>query len=109
MKPVKLTEKQWDKLLTELHNNYPTSVLAIYAKTKRILGFTVRSHRQWIINPTYHADYVKYQNEYGDGTNNEWFSPGAPEKGRYESQIHLDFYKEATRTFFLLKYSEFMK
>jgi hypothetical protein len=48
-------------------------------KMKRVLGFTVREHTEWISKP--------------DG-------------GYSDYQIHLDFYSENKRTMFLLKFSE---
>ena len=48
-------------------------------KMKRVLGFTVREHKEWIPKP--------------DG-------------GYSEFQIHLDFYSERKYTMFLLKFSE---
>lgn len=46
---------------------------------KRVLGFTVREHNEWVIKP--------------DG-------------GYGEHQIHLDFYSANKRTMFLLKFSD---
>ena len=48
---------------------------------KRVLGFTVREHNEWIIKP--------------DG-------------GYGEHRIHLDFYSEKKRSMFLLKFSEIL-
>ena len=51
MKPVIISEMQWHNLLIEMYKDYPKSVLAIREKTKKVLGFTSRSHRTWIENP----------------------------------------------------------
>ena len=104
MKPIELTYTQWIKLSKELHNDYPPSVLAIREKTKKVLGFTSREHRKWVPNANYKEEYKKYESE----KNYDDIFSFEPEKGRTERVIHLDFYDEAKRTFFLLKYSEFL-
>jgi hypothetical protein len=50
---------------------------------KVVLGFTVRQHTEWILDP------------------------GA-ERRRPESSVRLDFYNEPKRTMFMLKYSEYL-
>lgn len=98
MKAVKISKLKWLILLEQLHKDYPSSVLAIRDKTKRVLGFTSRAHREWIANP----NYDELMKQYGAET----IYP--PDKGRYVDMVHLDFYSEEKRTFFLLKYSEFL-
>jgi hypothetical protein len=61
-------------------------------KMKTVLGFTVREHRTWVVNPKY-------------GEQDELFGEDTA-KGWYEDQVHLDFYSENKRTMFLLKFSE---
>lgn len=85
MRPVILSPAQWKKIRAELQTEYPKTVFMIRDKMKKVLGFTVREHKQWIENPK--AEY-------------EW------DRGSYEFQIHLDFYSENRRTMFLLKFSE---
>jgi hypothetical protein len=73
---------------------------------KNKLGFTVREHHAWIEN----KDYARGVKEY----NQAQLSPDEltmlltlpPEKGKLQTEIHLDFYSENKRTMFLLKYSE---
>lgn len=103
MKPVILTIHKWNVLIKQLHNDYPCSVVAIREKTKKVLGFTSRAHREWIENPTYDEFMKQYGPETIHGT---YMIP--PSKGHYDNFIHLDFYDDAKRTFFLLKYSEFL-
>lgn len=105
MKPIELTYTQWIRLSKELHKDYPTSVLAIKEKTKKVLGFTSREYRKWIPNPNYNQEYKTYELEKNSG---DYLFAFEPEKGRSDRVIHLDFYDEAKRTFFLLKYSEFL-
>lgn len=87
MRAVKLTTTSWRQILTILHSEHPPSVFAIRDKMKRVLGFTVRQHNQWI--PT------KSQND--------------EDRGYYNEEIHLDFYSDNKRTMFLLKFSEYMR
>jgi len=79
MKPVILTVDQWKIIRKELQTEHPKTVFMIRDKMKRVLGFTVREHNEWVVKP--------------DG-------------GYGEYQIHLDFYSENKRTMFLLKFSE---
>ena len=79
MKSVILTVSQWKDIRKQLQEEYPKTVFMLRDKMKRVLGFTVREHNEWIIKP--------------DG-------------GYGEHQIHLDFFSENKRTMFLLKFSE---
>ena len=100
MKPIIIEVNKWHELLDQLHNDYPKSVLAIKSKTQKVLGFTSRLHRQWVPNENYDKEYVEYERDL-------FVFP--PEKGRMKEVVHLDFYDEVKRTFFILKYSEFLK
>lgn len=79
MPTINLTVSQWQRIRTEMHNDYPKTVFMLRDKMKRVLGFTVREHNEWVIKP--------------DG-------------GYGEHSIRLDFYNERKYTMFLLKYSE---
>ena len=77
-----LTEGQWVKIYNSIARdpNYPSSTLLIRSKMKEVLGFTSRTHVDW----------------------NE-------EDQSKRSTIRLDFYNDAKRTMFLLKYSEYLE
>ena len=79
MKSIILTVDQWKTIRKDLQEEYPKTVFMIRDKMKRVLGFTVREHKEF---------YPK------------------PDGGSYEFRIHLDFYSERKRTMFLLKFSE---
>ena len=79
MRPVILTVEQWKTIRSELQTEHSKTVFMLREKMKRVLGFTVREHNEWIIKP---------DGGYGD------------------YRIHLDFYSEKKRTMFLLKFSE---
>ena len=79
MKSIVLSVGQWKIIRSELQTEHSKTVFMLREKMKRVLGFTVREHNEWIIKP--------------DG-------------GYGEHQIHLDFYSEKKRTMFLLKFSE---
>ena len=81
MKPIILTVDQWQQIRTVLQQAHPKTVFMLRNKMKRVLGFTVREHNEWIIKP--------------DG-------------GYGEHRIHLDFYSEKKRSMFLLKFSEIL-
>ena len=104
MKPLQIEMSKWIILLEQLHNDYPTSVMAIKEKTKRVLGFTSREHHIWIPNQQYKMELKKLQKLNDD----DWDLINAPARGRYKNVMHLDFYSEEKRTFFILKYGEFL-
>jgi hypothetical protein len=78
-KPVILSQDQWQVIRNIIADSYPLSVSLTRSRMKEVLGFTVRSHREWVPKM--------------DG-------------GYYDDTIRLDFYNEPKRTMFLLKYSE---
>lgn len=87
---IQLSEKRWAKLHARLFEEYrdEPSVLIIRDKTRRVLGFTVRKHREWLRSQA--------------PTNDDkiWSWP--------EDTICLDFYDDAKETFFRLKYIEYL-
>jgi len=107
MKPVTISKENWHLLLIELQKEYPFSVVAIKEKSKRVLGFTSREHTIWTKNKNYDAEYAEYEKQLKD--DNLWFLSIEPAKGKSRKVIQLDFYDEVKRTFFLIKYSEFLK
>lgn len=92
MKPLVLTPPKWELLKTQLRTDYSPSVTLVRWKMKETLGFTAREHNEWL---GYYDDVTKDQRKSG-------------EHG-YRTVIHLDFYDEAKRTMFLLKYSDYVK
>jgi hypothetical protein len=82
MKPVVLSVSQWQTIRAELQTEHPRTVFMLRDKMKRVLGFTVREHNEWVIKP--------------DG-------------GYSEHSIHLDFYSERKYTMFILKFSEYLQ
>ena len=97
LKAIILTTDKWEQILAELHKEHPPSYFLRW-KMKEKLGFTVREHKAWIENKKRNDDWLT--------------SPGGSLDhlvgftGHTELQIHLDFYSEPKRTFFLLKFSE---
>lgn len=82
MKAIKINYSNWyDNILPKLFEQHGKSI-GISWVCKRKLGFTVREH-------------TEYQDING------W-----PEKN---VEIHLDFYDEQMRTFFLLKYMSYQE
>ena len=87
MKPVVLSEQNWMKLRYQLKQTQPKSVMLTRWKMKEVLGFTDRLHTEWIDNKV-----------------NKWGGMGYEQR-----QVHLDFFDEAKRTFFLLKYTDWIR
>jgi hypothetical protein len=83
-KPIELSRHQWNSLLERLKQDYPASVLLLREKTKAKLGFVPREHKDW------DNDIGKYG-------------------GWRKNCIMLDFYSESKRTFFIMKYSEYIQ
>lgn len=78
MKSIVISKTQWYALKEKINHDYPPSVSLVREKMKRVLGFTPRLHEQWDPNGPYHIE------------------------------MHLDFFDEQKRTFFLLKYGEYV-
>jgi hypothetical protein len=81
MKPIILSVDTWRRIRAELQQEHPKTVFMLRSKMRKVLGFTVREHNEWIIKP--------------DG-------------GYGEHSIHLDFYSERKYTMFILKFSEYL-
>lgn len=79
-KPIEISFKNWGRLIDQLKKDYPVSVLLIRDKTKDKLGFVPREYKDW--------DSVNYKYN--------------------KNCIMLDFYSEKKRTFFIMKYSEYL-
>ena len=103
MPTLKLTVKQWQHIRTEMHADYPKTVFMLKDKMKRVLGFTVREHQEWLTDPQAYTEEPTAFSKLIDFEQEGW------RKGkRHELSIRLDFYNEHKYTMFLLKYSEFI-
>lgn len=81
MKPLVLTEQNWAKLRYQLNLSQPRSVMLSRSKMREVLGFTPRTHTDW------KDDEVSL---------------------RPVTMVHLDFFDDSKRTFFLLKYGDWI-
>ena len=88
-KSIVLTEGTWLKIYNQIAKTYPPSVLLIRDRMRAVLGFTSRTHQEWIDQEVDVKD-IRYRTKYSITT------------------IHLDFYNEPKRTMFLLKYSDYI-
>jgi hypothetical protein len=79
-KPIELTHAQFEKLIERLKQDYPPSVIIIRSRMKEKLGFTTREYTEW---------------EVGVGIRKRC--------------MMLDFYSEKKRTFFIMKYSDYIQ
>lgn len=82
--PIEISHVQWKRLLERLKQDYPVSVLLLREKSKRKLGFVPREYKHWDDN----------MGKYG---------------GWRKNCIMLDFYSEKKRTFFIMKYAEYIQ
>ena len=83
-KPVEISHSQWNNLLTRLREEYSPSVVLLTRKMKSKLGFTPRTYKDW-------DDSI---GKYG---------------GWRKNCVMLDFYSEKKRTWFLMKYSDYIQ
>ena len=83
-KPIVLGKSQWEKLYTQIKQDYPLSTILIRSRMRETLGFTLREHSEWAPN------------------GNDYY-------GHYSVTMRLDFYDEPKRLMFLLKYGEFLE
>ena len=98
MSTLKLTVSQWQRIREDLHLEHPKSVFMLKDKMRRVLGFTVREHTEWV------DDKVSDDK---DGFDLFSVQTDGWHKGkRHEHSIRLDFYNERKYTMFLLKHSE---
>jgi hypothetical protein len=81
MKPFILSEDEWRSLEKRLKQDHPPSVFLSREKMRRVLGFTPRTHQDWVPHRT------------GDIC---W--------GECVCNVYLDFFDDRQRTMFLLKY-----
>jgi hypothetical protein len=81
MKPITYTVSEWEDVFNKIKEDHPPSVYLIREKMRKKLGFTDRTHKEWV------------------NKINKWGGIG-----HYETKIHLDFYDEKYKTMFLLKY-----
>ena len=83
-KPIELSHRQWQRLKERLKQDYPISVLLLREKSKAKLGFVDREYKDWDDN----------MGKYG---------------GWRKNCVMLDFYSEKKRTFFIMKYSDYLQ
>jgi hypothetical protein len=86
IKHLTLTPQHWDSVLMKIKDEYNPSVYLIRERMQKTLGFTVRRHQEWIDRSQTPGDDL--------------------DSGYYLESVHLDFYDDAKKTWFLLKYSD---
>jgi hypothetical protein len=77
--PIELSQKNWLRLQEQIRDDYPLSVSLIRSKMKKVLGFTPREYNGY-----------------------------SPDNSYYRTCVMLDFYSEKKRTFFIMKYGEYL-
>jgi len=83
-KPIELSHYQWKALSEQLQKDYPRSVMLIRSRMQSKLGFVVREYKDWDNNIGKYGGYRKHC-------------------------VMLDFYSESKRTFFMIKYSDYIQ
>lgn len=79
MKPVEISNSNWEKLLAQLKKDHKPSHVITRSGMKKHLGFLPRHHRD------FDMENIKYR----------------------KNCVMLDFYNEKKRTLFLIKYGEY--
>ena len=77
--PIEVSQVNWTKLEEKLRDDYPRSVSLIRGKMKKVLGFTPREYKSY-----------------------------SPDTGYYRTCVMLDFFSEKKRTFFIMKYGDYL-
>lgn len=83
MKALVLKHREWDHIFTQVKKDYadtPATYL-IRNRMRDALGWTYREHQEW-------DPLIDYLDDWRD----------------QRSKIHIDFYSEEARTFFMLRY-----
>jgi hypothetical protein len=83
-KPIELSHRQWEQLREQLQKDYPRSVMLIRSRMQEKLGFVNREYKEWDDSMGKYGGYRK-------------------------NCIMLDFYSEKKRTFFIMKYSDYIQ
>ena len=82
--PIEISHSQWAKLREQLKKDQPTSVMLVRSRMKAKLGFVDREYTEW----------DRDKGKYG---------------GYRKNCVMLDFYSEKKRTFFIMKYSDYIR
>jgi hypothetical protein len=100
MGTIVLTHQQWTSIEQRLRQEYKNtpSVMLLRSSMQRVLGFTVREHKQWVKDPNYKNP------EPDDMFAHLIRQEGWYEGKKYEQTIRLDFYDDIKETFFRMKY-----
>jgi len=77
IKHWELTHGEWERIREQIRAEHGQSMIMLRSKMRDELGFTPREHLMWLKKM--------------DG-------------GHYSTVIHIDFYSEQARTYFLMKY-----
>jgi len=83
-KPIEISHSQWAKLREQLKKDHPPSVMLIRSRMQSKLGFVDREYKHWDDNIGKYGGYRK-------------------------NCVMLDFYSEKKRTFFIMKYSDYIR
>jgi len=85
MKAVVLKHREWDRIFAQVKQDYADSPATYLIRTRMIkdLGWSWREH----------VDYNQFD-----------LGVGYDDYRDHSSRIHIDFYSEEARTFFMLRY-----
>lgn len=86
MKAIVLKHREWDRIFAQVRQDYAHSPATYLIRSRMVkdLGWTWREHIDW----EQYSEGVDYMGDYRDSS----------------SRIHIDFYSEEARTFFMLRY-----
>ncbi len=87
MKALVLKHREWDRIFAQVRQDYAHSPATYLIRTRMVedLGWTWRDHVNW-------REYSSHNDDSGTDYRD------------HGSRIHIDFYSEEARTYFLLKY-----
>ena len=91
MKALVLKHREWDRIFQQMREEYKDTPATYLLRSRMILdlGWTYREHAVWRSQDEWNK--YTYTGDYRDE----------------RTEIHIDFYSEQARTFFMLKYMNY--
>jgi hypothetical protein len=104
MKPLIITERQWERIWESIKTRERPSTILIRGKMREVLGFTDRVHEEYVFR-----DRLLRTVSDKEWENLTMFRSDPVGEKVFQRTVHLDFYDEQKRVMFLLKYGDHLE
>jgi hypothetical protein len=104
MKPLIITERQWERIWESIKTRERPSTILIRGKMREVLGFTDRVHEEHVTR-----DQLLRTVSDQEWENLTMFRRYHHGEKVFQRTVHLDFYDEQKRVMFLLKYGDHLE